>query len=235
VPASSHRKTESAADAEKPNAVLAKTQAERAAAYSWLLRGDSERRSTPKAEATRQHLIATAIELFAERGYENTSVREIGQRVGLTTGAIYDHFRNKADLLAAAVAAAIAAQLERPQSPGAVRPIVDSTTAVFAQHPSQTALRALLLDAAAAAKVDDAVRDRLREVQLDRLAAWTAVARAHQVDGDLDPTVDVDSWMRVLWALQFGLVIFDVFGIEPPDPDDTGALVQRFLDMLRAP
>jgi len=115
-----------------------------------------------------------------------------------------------------------------------VRPVVDSTTTVFAQHPSQAALRSLLLDAAAAAKVDDAVRDRLREVQVTRLAAWTAVARAHQDDGDLDPTIDVDTWMRLLWALQFGLVVFDVFDIAPPDADDTGAPLQRVLDSFRA-
>ncbi|HKJ35827.1 MAG TPA: helix-turn-helix domain-containing protein [Solirubrobacterales bacterium] len=55
---------------------------------------------------TRQRLIAAALELFAERGYEGTSVGEIESAAGLVprSGALYKHFPSKRALLGAALA-----------------------------------------------------------------------------------------------------------------------------------
>src|SRR5437868_4314819 len=46
----------------------------------------------------RQHLISTALELFASQGYEGTTTREIGQRSGVTEAIIFRHFPTKEDL-----------------------------------------------------------------------------------------------------------------------------------------
>lgn len=56
-------------------------------------------------ESTRQKLLDAATQVFLEKGYEGTRVAEIARRAGLTTGAIYGNFDNKADLLTAALAA----------------------------------------------------------------------------------------------------------------------------------
>ena len=48
-----------------------------------------------QAEATRQLLISTARQLFAEQGYRATSVEEIIQRAGVARGALYHHFAGK--------------------------------------------------------------------------------------------------------------------------------------------
>ena len=56
--------------------------------------------------SVRERLVAAAAEVFAERGYEGARVQEIVRRAGLSTGAIYTNFRNKADLLLAAVGTA---------------------------------------------------------------------------------------------------------------------------------
>ena len=55
---------------------------------------------------TRERLIAAAIELFAERGYEGTSVGDIETAAGLVprSGALYKHFPSKRALLGAALA-----------------------------------------------------------------------------------------------------------------------------------
>jgi AcrR family transcriptional regulator len=59
--------------------------------------------STP---TTRERLIAAAIDLFAENGYEGTSVGEIEAAAGLVprSGALYKHFPSKRALLGAALA-----------------------------------------------------------------------------------------------------------------------------------
>ena len=53
---------------------------------------------------TRQRIQDVALELFAEQGYEKTSLREIADRLGVTKAALYYHFRTKEDILAGIVA-----------------------------------------------------------------------------------------------------------------------------------
>ena len=48
---------------------------------------------------TRGRLLDAAAEVFCERGYDGTTVAEVARRAGLTTGAIYANFRDKAELL----------------------------------------------------------------------------------------------------------------------------------------
>ena len=58
------------------------------------------------APPTRERLIAAALDLFAERGYEGTSVGDIETAAGLVprSGALYKHFPSKRALLGAALA-----------------------------------------------------------------------------------------------------------------------------------
>ena len=62
--------------------------------------------ATEADRPTRERLIAAAIELFAERGYEGTSVGDIEAAAGLVprSGALYKHFASKRALLGAALA-----------------------------------------------------------------------------------------------------------------------------------
>src|SRR5579862_256455 len=39
------------------------------------------------------------LELFAEQGYERTSLREIAERLGVTKAALYYHFKSKEDIV----------------------------------------------------------------------------------------------------------------------------------------
>jgi len=48
---------------------------------------------------TRQRIQDVALELFAERGYEKTSLREIAEQLGVTKAALYYHFKTKEDLV----------------------------------------------------------------------------------------------------------------------------------------
>jgi AcrR family transcriptional regulator len=55
--------------------------------------------STADLPGTRQRILDVALALFAERGYDATSMREIAERVGFTKAALYYHFDSKADIV----------------------------------------------------------------------------------------------------------------------------------------
>ena len=52
---------------------------------------------------TRETIRAVALELFSTKGFEQTSLREIAERVGLTKASLYYHYSSKQALLVAVV------------------------------------------------------------------------------------------------------------------------------------
>ncbi len=63
--------------------------------------GRPEQPDRPKqrGSATRERILDIALELFNEKGYENTSIREIAERLGTTKAALYYYFARKQDIL----------------------------------------------------------------------------------------------------------------------------------------
>jgi AcrR family transcriptional regulator len=49
--------------------------------------------------SSKERIIFYALELFAEKGYTETSVREIAEAVGIKEGSIYHHFPSKSSIL----------------------------------------------------------------------------------------------------------------------------------------
>jgi AcrR family transcriptional regulator len=62
-----------------------------------------------------QELLAAAQQLFFTKGYENTSVNDIIQAVGVSKGAFYHHFDSKTAVLEAMVDALISQELALQQ------------------------------------------------------------------------------------------------------------------------
>lgn len=60
--------------------------------------GKGLRRTKEEAEATRLAILASALDLFFQRGVAETSLGDIAAAAGVTRGAIYWHFKNKWDL-----------------------------------------------------------------------------------------------------------------------------------------
>ncbi len=52
---------------------------------------------------TRARIQETALQLFAELGYEQTSLREIAERLGVTKAALYYHFTSKEEIVASLI------------------------------------------------------------------------------------------------------------------------------------
>lgn len=55
----------------------------------------SGRKGKPEAQAVRERLLQSALDLFTERGYASTSVREIVGAAGVTKPVLYYYFKSK--------------------------------------------------------------------------------------------------------------------------------------------
>ncbi|HXG68379.1 MAG TPA: TetR family transcriptional regulator [Blastocatellia bacterium] len=63
--------------------------------------GKPEAALTKKGEQTRAVILETALEMFRERGYEETTMRAIAERAGVSLGNAYYYFRSKEHLIQA--------------------------------------------------------------------------------------------------------------------------------------
>ena len=54
-----------------------------------------------KRERTKAKLLQTAMELIREKGFERTTLTEVAERAGVTTGSIYGNFKNREELFMA--------------------------------------------------------------------------------------------------------------------------------------
>jgi AcrR family transcriptional regulator len=50
-------------------------------------------------KATKQKIFDTAVDLFSRKGFSGVSVREIARNVGVKESSIYNHYKNKDDIL----------------------------------------------------------------------------------------------------------------------------------------
>jgi AcrR family transcriptional regulator len=50
-------------------------------------------------EERRRQIVGAAVKLFAEQGYYTTTIQQIAREAGISTGLVYQYFRDKDDLL----------------------------------------------------------------------------------------------------------------------------------------
>lgn len=164
-------------------------------------------RRRPKGDKrvrTRAKLLDAARELIRERGYEHTTLRDVAQRAGMTSGAIYGNFRNRDELfiaLAEAYWAPIAPEVgSDPTVAGIMRAMARATIAAIPERRLAAVGR---LTGMAYTLTHDEMRARVQEITAKSYAAGAAWLKtvAHERDLPMPP----DQFVRVLHALIEGL------------------------------
>jgi len=108
-------------DAPKLPAVHESVTPDRPAASSGQIR-----RRLPAAER-RELILGAAIDAFADTGYHQTSLEEVGRRAGVSKALIYEHFPSKAELYGELLETYVHELLDRVR--GAVLPIEEGAEA----------------------------------------------------------------------------------------------------------
>jgi AcrR family transcriptional regulator len=91
---------------------------------------NDRRSNAARTKATREALIGAARTLFVEKGYAETATPEIVKKAGVTRGALYHHFDDKAALFLAVVRAEYEA-VERDITESATREPKDAIDALM--------------------------------------------------------------------------------------------------------
>jgi len=96
-------------------------------------------------------VLEASVDLFAQRGYHGTSMRDIAQTVGLKAASIYEHFPSKAHILAAIGGIGYTIYRDRfrdvlaatqPDPPQQVRALVESAVQGVCLYPELTMVAA---------------------------------------------------------------------------------------------
>jgi TetR/AcrR family transcriptional regulator, repressor for uid operon len=194
-------------------------------------REDTAATATAPDPSVRDRLVAAAAEVFAERGYEGTRVQEIVRRAGLSTGAIYTNFRNKADLLLAAVGTAQVDSLF-----ATIELAGDAADGLrHAGHELPTArrdTRPLLFETMVAARRDPEVAALLRRRLMKFRSLMAHAVAAGQRDGSVAADVDVDAAAEFCQALGMGFLLMEAVGLPHSDETAWRQLIDRLVDSI---
>ena len=181
---------------------------------------------------TRETIRAVALELFSDKGFEQTSLREIAERVGLTKASLYYHYPSKQALLLAVVEPVVTgwrsivddtARLEH--SPAHVRNVVERCLEVFLRNRSVAGI--FQRDAAGVAVVLGTLWDDMVGLG-KRLVTWLAGPSPTPAD-----RLRAIAAMEVLGAVLTSATYQD--DQEFAEDEMRAVLSQAALDVLRLP
>ncbi len=183
------------------------------------------RRTKEEAEETRRRILSAALDLFSEKGYSRTTFVDVAERIGMTKGAVYWHFRDKPALLAALIREMAARQ----------------ETLIAEEVPSIESLRELRAYFVARTRVateDAACRKFVMFIALQMEWSLETIAAIHRemdehrsvpfedvekalaglaAAGCLAAGVDVKVTKEILLGLWFGLLNTHMQGLGPED------------------
>ena len=158
-----------------------------------------------KRDRTRAALLDAALILTREKGFEETTLQDIAERAGMTTGAIYGNFRNR-DELFMALAVRQWAPIKPQFTPGSSFPELmhAMAEAVLAVIPDRRPAAVGALTFRAYALRHESVRESFREEMAKGLAAGATWVESVFAADDLPMPADV--LVRVINALIEGLL-----------------------------
>lgn len=184
----------------------------------------------------RREIALRAMKIFAEKGFDRTSVREISEACGMAKGSLYDYFSDKEDVLAEVVSASLEAwrghvqDLQSSDIPpdDRIRELMVRTVHRMSdQGGSLLAFMGAVRREPQRFSAHPLVRsvEALSRETLDALTRWIDEGRGCGIfRASADPATDAANLMGAL----DGLFLRHRYGLEPTD---LRAGLERFLDV----
>ena len=201
------------------------------------------RKTKEEALETRNAILDATVRVFAAKGAANASLTDIAREAGVTRGAIYWHFTNKADLLNALWDEVLllytplvraSESRDEPDPLGRLRELYVRFLGRLADDPRQQQLIRILFDQGSGSEDIDLIRTRHLQTMHQRNRSVQTVLRNAIDRGQLSPDLDVRLGTIAVVSFIHGLIanwvltpdMFDIKG-------DAPALIEGLLQMLR--
>lgn len=194
------------------------------------------RRTREDALETRERLLDAALEVFHARGASAPSLSDIAALAGVTRGAVYVHFENKADLFSALCDRtllpmdAVSCDASGASGPLArLRALCAYQMHQTATDPSYRKMSDILFHRCEFNEANAAIMERRLERRARCLEARKALGREAVAAGELPADLDIDRAITLLHGAVIGVIrdwLWD------PTPIDLAAESGRFADAL---
>lgn len=186
----------------------------------------------------RQEIVAIARHTFAQRGYTNTSMRDIAESAGLLAGSLYSHFRSKSEILRLVLEpwldAMVPAQQGALDSKGSglerLTTMVRQVLAILADHVEE--LTILHYEWSDLVGLDDVAPIVARSNHL--LDLWHQVILLGRADGSIRDDLEPEVLVRVVTSSLHSVVDTKRYGYRqaPLDSFDPGRLADQLVALF---
>ncbi|MGE4560195.1 MAG: TetR family transcriptional regulator [Desulfobulbus sp.] len=192
------------------------------------------RKTKEEAMETRQSIIDASVRVFARHGVAKTSLTDIAREAGVTRGAIYWHFANKADLLNSlwehvqefyAPLTEASENVNEPDPLGKLQELYDSFFVAMEEDSLQQQLFRILFENGDRIKDTEVVRQRHQQLRLDRYNGLQVVLANAIRRGQIPQGFDVCLGTVIILAMIHGLIANWVMNPEFIDIKKHGPLV----------
>jgi len=195
---------------------------------------DMGRRAGVSAEETRHALLDAAMEVLLEKGYAGTRVSEIARKAGVTSGAIYNHFASKTELLTAAIEEQSPAAISDLLGSGDPTAILDAFGQIGRLLPEgRNVLGPTMLELIATSTRDPEVAAVVGDEFTTKERAAADLVRAAQDAGEVDSSLDADALVRFTTMVALGAVAVNALGLKQVDDAAWGQIIDRMLASAR--
>jgi AcrR family transcriptional regulator len=186
------------------------------------LAGAHVRQPTRRAlakQATREKILASARDLFAEKGYEGATIRDIASAAGMSTGAVFASFADKAELFQEILASRTDTLVATMAEAGREGPVDKALLNLFVSGYELNFADLPLLQAAVAVSWTPEHGPHIRKMggRARILAAIEAVLIRGVEAGELVKTTPTERLAAMLWDLflaSFRLAAFDCWNLQ---------------------
>jgi AcrR family transcriptional regulator len=186
-----------------------------------------------KGLARRQEIVDVALELFAVKGYDRTSVREIARQTGLSQAGLLHHFGSKEELFLEVLRLRDRRNDEFYDQGERHRVSIDGLTHIVDHNAAQPGLVRLYVAMSAESTGDDSASRRFFTERYETLRKDIAAdIRLRQDAGELPATLDPLGIATLLIAAADGLQIQWLLS---PDSIDMGARLADLTQLLSTP
>lgn len=196
---------------------------------------ESARTRTPKGEQTRALILDTALELFRERGYEETTMRAVAERAGVAVGNAYYYFRSKERLVQTFYARTheehLAASAELLRAGGGFRERLLGVmrTKLDTIEPYHAFAGVLFKTAADPESPLNPFSEESRPVRAEATELFAEVVRGAE---DRKLPADLAAELpELLWTYHMGVILFWIHD-RSPGRRRTRRLVERTVDLV---